>query len=305
MKKNLNFEINLKQKYIRYIMMYAMFFILCIAIYNDTKVLLYALIAAIMLTGILISFIMYKNKKMRFEDDKIIYTDMFGNEMEHSLSEVLYRKTDSAYRRSRYSTTVSMITNYKIYIDGKEIITINENIFSTIDIRNIEELIKTKKLKEFSNNIIDASLVDNPITEKDIQYEIKASKITIIANLIAGIIFVYMSFIMIILAIESKEFEVFIMALFSVLPTVYLWREYFKLKNNKIVYIKNKGFYKDKGKNSKYYKFEDIETYKLKKHWINDVYREIVLFMNDKSVITITNDSSGFFELLDGLKIVR
>jgi len=305
MKKKINFEIDLKQKYIRYILMYAIFFGLSIVLYNDTNSLFYALVAAIMLTGILISCFLYKNKKLRFEEDKIIYTDMFGNEMEHSLSEVLYRKTDMAYRNSRYSASVSMIKNYKLYIDGKEIIMMNENIFSPIDIRNIEELIKSKKLKEFSNNIIDASLVDNAITENDIQYEIKPNKVTIIANLIAGIIFIYMSFIMIILTIASKDFGIFVMALFSILATVYLFREYFKLKNNKIIYIKNKGFYKDKGKNSKYYEFEDIATYKLKKHWINDVYREIVLFMDDKSVITVTNDSSGFYELLDGLKIVR
>lgn len=298
MKKELDFELNLKQKYTRFVILYILVFIMAIALYNDTHVLLYALIAAISITATLISFIMGKNKKIHFEGDKIICSDMFGNETEHDISELSYRKFDVAYRSGRYSPSVGIIKNYKFFINNKELITINAKIFSIIEVKIIEDIIKSKKIKEHNDNIIET-------TGNDIQIKIRASRGVMISYLLAGILFAYISAIMIIIFVEALEIELFIISLLSVLVTVYFLREFTKLKNSEIVYVKNKGFYKGKSEKEKYYSFKDIKEYNLKKHFINDVYREIILFMNDKTTITLTNDCYGFFEVLDGLKIER
>ena len=295
MKKELDFELNLKQKYSRFMILYSIFFVLGLILYNDTKELIYALIAAVMLTATVISYIMRKNKRVYFKGNKLIYSDIFGNSKEYDIEDVSYRKQDVASRYNRYSPTVNMVTNYKLFVGSEEIVTVNVKMFSDIEVKHVENIIKTKKIKEHNDNVIKY--------DQNAQIKIRPSRVVLIGNMITGILFLYISIILIVLLIESKGMELFVLALLSVLATVYFLREFFILKNSKIVYVINKGFYK--GKKEKYYDIKDVSQYRLKKHFVNDVYREIVLFMKDKSIITITNDCYGFFEVLDGLKIVR
>lgn len=212
----------------------------------------------------------------------------------YSFEELLVKKENRKYFKSisygsPYCRRLGIRTEYDFFKDGQYLFTLDET--------NHKEVIDFLK---------DKIKIDDGFINGEKIIELKP-KIGDIASYIGAILITILGIIGFILIsnILKEDFKIMfvVLGIAVILELYYMIRE-IKQFNQKVCWIKDKGFYVEKKGIKNFYKFNEIDRGETECYFVQEtVDHTIRLYKNNENILELTNSSQGFYDFLEELKI--
>lgn len=277
--------------------------LLAFLLYTHNISFIYIIITIILAILAIWNYLQYKYEKITFSESGFKYLNIFNSELEcdySCLKYITYKEhyTKSTSRTSSYSTKYGLRKRYTIYNDYKKVCTFEESEMPAGLDEFLNKIIKDDILKEKTETI----------DEKD-GVLLKTKKFPVIFNCFMMLFSIIFIIVLVSMYVSVKDPSLLIMIIaFSIFIIYYikLFLESLTQVIQKIYYIKKDGFYIVSFGNRKFYSFSEITSMKVKKYAsVEPVDRIAWIYIDDKKILTITNETFGFYDLIDELKLER